>query len=206
VRRWLALSGIAIGLLVAFGCAKPKVWVPPRIDLHRYGTLGLVEFRSGHGHGPMATQRFLATVHAAQAGVPVLELGSLEGVLRSVGHEAMGPEAARAIGERYAVRALVIGDLDIDPPRPNFSVQSFTQANASAEILGTLNARIMDVRSGATIWSNEARGKRTVAHLNMSAGSRPQFGAVDPDGEHAKLVAWLVDRITGDFRGRWARQ
>ena len=205
VRRWLALYGIALGLLVCFGCAKPKVWVPPRIDLHQYGTLGLVEIRSGRGHGPMATQRFLAMVHAAQAGVPVLELGPLPQVLQSVGQEKLGPDAVRAIGEKYGVDALVVGDLDIDRPRPNFSVQSFAQASASADILGTLNARILEVRSGATIWSNEARGKRTIAHLNISAGHRPQFGAVDPDGEDTKLVAWLVDRITGDFRGHWAR-
>ena len=26
-----------------------------------------------------------------------------------------------------------------------------------------------------------------------------------PDGEHAKLVDWLVNRVTGAFRGYWAR-
>ena len=50
------------------------------------------------------------------------------------------------------------------------------------------------------------RGKRSVAHLNLGTGQRPQFGAVDPEGEHAKLLDWLVGRVTGDFRGYWARQ
>jgi hypothetical protein len=205
MRRRLVLAGTAIGLIAAFGCAKPRVWQPPRIDLRSYGTLGLVEFRSADEHGAEATRQFLTTLHAAQAGVPVLELGALPPLLRSVGHQTLDPEAARAIGERYRVGVLVVGDLQIDEPRPTFSVQSFTQANAGAEIRGSLDARILDARSGATIWSNGARGKRNVAHLNLSAGSRPDFGAVDPKGEHAELIRWLVERVTGDFRGRWVR-
>jgi hypothetical protein len=180
--------------------------MPPRIDLQRYGTLGMIEFESSQGYGEMATQQFMANVHSAQQGIPVLELGPLEEVLKSVGHAAMGPDAVRAIGEKYRVEVVVAGDVDIEEPRPNFSIQSFTEANASAEILGTCNARFLDARSGATIWSDRARGKRTVAHLNMAAGHRPEFGAVDPEGEHAKLVHWLVSRVTGDFRGYWARQ
>jgi hypothetical protein len=206
MKRQIALHLTGILMLAVLGCAKPKVWVPPRIDLQQYGMLGLIEFHSPSGYGSMATQQFVASLHSAQAGVPVLELGPLEQVLASVGHETLDPDAVRAIGARYRVDVVTVGDLGIDQPRPNFSIQSFTEANASAEILGTLNTRFLDARSGATIWSDQARGKRTVAHLNMAAGRRPQFGAVDPDGENAKLVAWLVRRVTGDFRGYWARQ
>jgi hypothetical protein len=198
------LAGIL--MFATLGCAKPKVWVPPRIDLHQYGTLGMIEFESSKGYGRMATRQLVATLHSAQAGVPVLELGPLADVLHSVGHTTTGPDAVRAIGERYRVDVVVLGGLDIDEPRPNFSIQSFTEANASAEILGTLNARFLDTRSGATIWSDQARGKRTVAHLNVAAGRIPRFGAVDPEGEHAQLVTWLVSHVTDDFRGYWARQ
>jgi hypothetical protein len=196
---------ILFALLLGCGCAKPRVWQEPRVDLHRYGTLGLVEFDAGHGHGPDLTQRFLASVHAAQAGVPVLEIGALPAVLRSVGHEALTPEAARAIGERYRVDTLVVGGLRVDLPRPSFSVKSFTGAKASAELVGTLHARLLDARSGATIWSDEARGERTVARVAVAGDGRPRFGARDPDDEEAKLVSWLVYRVTDDFRGRWVR-
>jgi hypothetical protein len=182
------------------------VWVPPRIDLREYGTLGMIEFRSPQGYGPSAAQRFVAALHAAQAGVPVLELGPLAAVLRSVGREEMDPDAVRAIGERYRVDVVILGDLEIQEPRPNFSIESFAEANASAEIVGTLGARLLDARTGATLWSDQARGKRTVAHLNLSAGQLPYFGAVDPQGEHEQLLGWLVDRVTVDFRGSWARQ
>ncbi len=206
MKRKIALQVAAISILTILGCAKPKVWVPPRIDLHQYGTLGLISFRSPLGYGPMASQQFLAALHSCQAGVPVLELGSLTEILQAVGHEAIGPDAVRAIGEKYRVDALVLGDLGIDNLRPNLSIKSLTEATASAEIQGRLNTRILDARSGATIWSDEARGTRTVAHLDIVAGRRPGVGAVDPEGEQALLVSWLVGQVTHDFRGRWARQ
>lgn len=205
MKRQIALILTGILILAVLGCAKPKVWVPPRIDLNQYGTLGLIEFGSPSGYGPMATRQFVASLHSAQAGVPVLELGTLAQVLASVGHEALDPDAVRAIGARYRVDVVSVGDLDIDQPRPNFSIRSFTEANASAEILGTLDTRFLDAHSGATIWSDQARGKRTVARLNVAAGRIPDFSAVDPEGEHAQLVGWLVGHVTGDFRGRWAR-
>lgn len=197
---------LTVLLLLAPGCARqPDVWVPPRIDLQAYGTLGLIEFRSPPGYGPLATRQFVATLHAAQAGVPVLELGPLPEVLRAVGHAALGPDAVRAIGERYRVDVVVLGDLEIEQPRPRFAIESFTQASARAEILGTLDTRFLDTRSGATIWSDQARGARSVAHFDVTAGQLPHFEAVDPEGEEAQLVAWLVGHVTGDFRGGWAR-
>ena len=203
MRKRVAL--VLVGLIAALGCAKPKVWSPPRVDLQRHGTFGLIQFDSAAGYGAAATDRFLAAIHAAQGGVPVLELGTLSGLLEAVGHADLGPDAARAIGERYRVDVLVIGDLDIENLRPRFSIQSITEANARAEIRGQLNTRFVETRSGATIWSDEARGTRTVASFDLAAGRRPEISAVDPEGEHAQLVAQLVARATDDFRGRWVR-
>lgn len=70
MHRPLALCGILLGLLVGCGCAKPRVWQGPRVDLTRYGTLGLVEFRSGHGDGEWVTRRFLASVHTPRRASP----------------------------------------------------------------------------------------------------------------------------------------
>jgi hypothetical protein len=47
------------------------------------------------------------------------------------------------------------------------------------------------------------RGQRTVARVNLAVGQTPGLQAVDPKGEHAPLLAWLVSRTTSDFRGRW---
>ena len=63
----------ALGLALAPGCAEkgpPPVLVPPRLDLARYPTLGIVEFDAtgGSGLGALATREFLA---AAAPGLPV---------------------------------------------------------------------------------------------------------------------------------------
>jgi hypothetical protein len=203
----MSVSLLAVALLsVALGCAsKPKVWVDPRIDLGEKGTLGLVQFTSPSGYGEMATRQFVATVHQAQAGVPILELGTVAEVLDAVGLRHMGPGAVRAIGEKYGVDVVVLGHLDLEKPKPNFSVNSLTNARASADIEGTLTTRMLDAGSGATIWSEQAMGQRAIASFGVNGSSRPSFGAVDPDGEESKLVSWLVRNVTGDFRGYWAR-
>lgn len=204
MKRRIGLLLVAVAACAALGCAKkPKVWSPPPMDLHALGTLGLVEFDSGLGYGPTATHQFLAKMHGAQPGVPVLELGPMAPLLKSVEQPVLGPDAVRAIAERYGVDVLVVGVLDIQEPQPGFSIESFTEANATADILGTLEVRFLDGQSGATLWSSQAAGKRTVARVNLAVGHTPGLQAVDPKGEHAPLLAWLVGRTTSDFRGRW---
>jgi hypothetical protein len=206
--KWpLAFALLAIAVLGGVDCAaKQDVWVPPRIDLREYGTLGLVEIRATLPYGKIATRKLMAALHDAQPGVPVLELGELAGVLRAVGHETLDPDAARAIGERYRVDAVVVGDLAIEQPKPSWSVHSFTEASASADVHGSLDARIFHTNSGATIWSDSVAGKRTIASIDLAAGVRPRIDAVDPEGEEARLVGWLVGRVTRDFRGHWERR
>jgi hypothetical protein len=205
--RRLAFALIALALAGGIDCsAKQSVWVPPRIDLREHGTLGLLEIRSATGYGPIATRKLMAALHEAQPGVPILELGHVGQVLRAVGHEALGPDAVRAIGERYRVDAVVVGDLAVEQPKPSFSVHSFTEASASAEIHGTFDARILHTKSGATVWSDSVSGKRTIASVDLAAGVRPRIDAVDPEGEEARLVGWLVSRATRDFSGRWERR
>lgn len=208
MRRQIALQLLVIATLSGFGCAakRQSVWVPPRVDLHAYGTLGMVELDARPGYGEIATRKFVASLHSAQPGTPVLELGQSAQVLRAVGREVMDPVTVRAIGEKYHVDVVVLGDLALDPVKPRWSLQSFTEATASAEIHGTLSARFYDAASGATIWSDSAGGRRTIAHLDLAMGSRPQFDAVDPDGEQAALVSWLVGQVTSDFRGHWERR
>ena len=74
----LALTALA-GLAVACSHTPPPQAVldPPRVDLSRFGTLGLVEFESGavDGFGAEVSREYLSALQAAQPGTPVLELG-----------------------------------------------------------------------------------------------------------------------------------
>jgi hypothetical protein len=193
------LSGIASLLFLA--CAS-KVLVPPRIDLTSYGTIGMIEFtsKSPGGLGHRASQDFVAAIHAAQPGVPILELGKKRRVLRSVERDVLDPEAIRAIGEKYRVDAIIVGDLDVERVRPRFSVNSLMEsASAGAYIEGSLGARIFQARSGATIWTNAARGQEAIAHVNVRNRGLPRLGATDPEGAQGRLVRRLVGRVTADF-------
>ena len=68
--RSLVPSAIACALLAACSHAPkaPPVRVPPRMDLSRFATLGLVDFaaRDGGGLGSAATREFLAALQSAQ--------------------------------------------------------------------------------------------------------------------------------------------
>ena len=70
MRKFALLAVLAI----LGGCAKTVlVPVPPRVDLSRYGTLGVVEFSSNADRGieVRATRRFEEQVQAAQPGTPL---------------------------------------------------------------------------------------------------------------------------------------
>src|SRR5690348_5312713 len=105
------IAGITmLGLLVALAACSSNtvlVPVPPRMDLKRYGALGIVEFASNEpGSAGQATRRFQEQVQAAQPGTPFLELGNRETVLAAVGARELDAAALRKIGQKYGVRAL----------------------------------------------------------------------------------------------------
>jgi hypothetical protein len=200
-RRKVGLYLLGIASFVVSSCAS-EVSRSPRIDLARYGTIGMIEFSSNAAHelGPLASQKFVAAVQSAQPGVPILELGDESRVLRSVQRHELDPETIHEIGKKYRVDAIVAGDLDTRGVKPEFSVDSTRHSmSASAYIEGSLSAKIFEARSGATIWTNAARGKETVAHVDLSTSHLPRVGAKNRDDAHGRLVHALVSRVTADF-------
>src|SRR5688572_14172656 len=96
------------------GCTKTVlVNVPPRIELNRYETIGVVEFTSNSDPfiGVQATRRFQEQIHAAQPGTRLIELGSPQAVAAAVGAQHLDAAAFKRIGERYGVDAVFLGDL-----------------------------------------------------------------------------------------------
>lgn len=207
-RRKVGFYLLGIASIVVSACAS-KVLVPPRIDLASYGTIGMIEFSSNTAQdlGSLASQEFVAAIQSAQPGVPILELGEEDRVLRSVQRDALDLEAIHAIGKKYRVDAIISGDLEAEGVKPKLSVGSLMQSmSASAYVEGFLTARIFEARSGATIWTNTARGKETVAHVDISKRSLPRFGAKDPSDAQGRLVHGLVARVTSDFWPHYEKQ
>jgi hypothetical protein len=69
-----------------------------------------------------------------------------------------------------------------------------------------LDARILETRSGATVWATAARAKQPVAKVNVSAGGLSGIGANNPDDARDHLVQCLVEQATQDFWSHWERQ
>ena len=198
VASWLG------ALFVLQGCSHtPQVEVPARIQLSRWSTLGIVEFRGAAEPelASLATSQFVQMLHAAQPGTPILELGSAQPVLAEVGHDALDFEAVRAIGERYAVDAIFTGELVFDAPKPRVSVGD--RIEGVADVTGRLAVRLLDTRTGASVWSDSSSATAPVAHFGMAEGAGPVFGVSDPSDARLDLVQALVQQQRFDFYPSW---
>ena len=200
----LALAGLTGGC--SHEPPRQAVLDPPRVDLSRFGTLGLVEFQSGSfdGFGASVSRDYLAALQAAQPGTPVLELGDERHVLGEVGGHGFDPDTVRAIGAKYHVDALVVGALDAQRVAPNVSFDSAVRwMTASAVLEGSLHVRILDAKSGATLWSNLSRSREEVARMNVNGGGISGVGATPPDEARQRMVERMVQRSTDDFWAHW---
>ncbi len=210
--RFAALTACLLGaLLVALGCAsKSRVLVPPRVDLAEYGTIGIVDFSADSDpvHGNLATRQFVQMLQDAQPGAPILELGAQQQVLAKVGHREFDFEAVRAIGEHYRVDAVFTGDLEMSRVKPKIQFgRSFTSVNASANINGLLATRLMETRSGATVWSRRVTSSANVARIGVpEGGGIPTFGATDRGDVETGLVGKLVSNLSYDFHSHWVTE
>ncbi|MFI5316950.1 MAG: hypothetical protein ACHQ6T_14715 [Myxococcota bacterium] len=204
----IALLVSAVASALASGCStpRPQVRVPPRVDLARLGTLGLVDFASPGNEvtGTLATREFLAALQSAQPGTPVLELGDQRQLLAELGRTALDADAVRAIGEKHHVDALILGTLDSQRVSPKVALDpSAVFASASAQLQGSLDTRIVDTRSGATVWSNAARARAEIAGADLTSRGLSNVTTNSPDDARETLVTRLVNHATADFWARW---
>ncbi len=106
----ITILGSVIFSVFALACAhKIVVEIPPRIDLHPYQTIGIVEFSSNSTAklNQLATQQFMNVIQNAQPQVRFLELGPEEQALKLVGRERLDPDAMKALGKKYGVTTLL---------------------------------------------------------------------------------------------------
>lgn len=199
---WL-MAGLAL-----LGCAS-RVQVPPRVDLGDWPTIGILEFTAGSEAelANRATRRFVQMVQTAQPGTPILELGSELRVLSEVGHRELDFAAVREIGERYRVDALFTGRLELGPVKPSVRVgQTFTSLKARADVTLGLATKLLETRSGATVWSRSSQATANVAHLGLQQGSLPSLGATEPSQLYDGLLGRVVADLGRDFRPSWQKQ
>jgi hypothetical protein len=211
IGRIRATSTLLAAVFLLVGCASKTVTVeiPPRIDLTQHGAVGLVDLDSS-GAGSLSqsmTGELLQAIQWAQPGTPVLELGSRQEVLGTIGRDRLDRAALRAVREEYGVDVVLVGQVDVAEIRPRLKLgESLNSLHARAELQATLGARLLHTASGATVWTRQATGKADVASVGIGGSGRPSIRAKDPDAARDRLVRSLVRDITADFRPTYERR
>lgn len=197
VRPFQPIGIALVALLALAGCSSKRVLVPPAVALAPHATLGIVAFTAEGSRGelaPLATQRFLASVLAAQPGNPILELGAVSGPIDAA--------AARRLGSEQNVRSVIAGHLVVSNVKPRVAVLGGVRASAEATV--ALTVRILSAETGATVWTRSARITEAIANLGMVDG-QAVFGAQDAEEAYGALVERLVREVTYDFRSTWVK-
>jgi len=191
-----AALAVAVALLFT-GCA--RVYVPPAIDLKPQETIGIIEFKSdAKGDlGEFVTQKFIQSITEDQ-GLRIVELGDEQAALEAIGMTHLGPDAFKAIGEKYELNTVFTGTLDVTEATPSCGFGP-GYATFEAKVNARLAARLVETGTGATVWSNSARDERTVAGVEKF-GHDFSFTAEDPEKAYGDMARSLCRRITHDFR------
>jgi hypothetical protein len=201
---------LLLSLAMLWGCSSTVlVSVPPRMDLKSYGTLGIVEFGS-NSDGAInvhATRQFQQQIQAAQPGTPFIELGNREAVLAAVGAKQLDVDSLRRIGEKYGVAAIFLGDIVYSEPRTDVKVTDLTKLEGGmrTEIKGDISSRLVETRTGASVWSNSAWARRQIGRLSVSA-EQGVSGGLSKSNPREEMVPALVYQLTHDFRPSSVRQ
>lgn len=204
-----AAAGLAVALSLVAACSSQRILMPPPVDLHAFGTIGMLEFASAAGTdlNARASREFMAAIHSAQPGVPVLELGDRNRNLAEVGHATVDAEAIRALGKKHQVDTLLVGELDAQRVRPGVSLGAALESlSAGADLQGALTVRMYDTRTGATLWTEAVTGSTPLAAVAVANGDLSGLGVTDPRVAEDHLVEMLVSRATQDFWPYWVRQ
>jgi hypothetical protein len=200
------VSALVVSLLLIASCASTRVLMPPPVDLHAFGRIGMMEFTSAIGTdiNARASRQFMAAIHSAQPGVPVLEIGDRQKSLAAVGHSVLDADAVRALGKTHQVDTILVGDLDAQRVRPGVSLGvGFESLSAGADLQGALTVRMYDTRSGATLWTESVNGSAPLASVAVAKGDLAGLGVTDPRAAEDHLVELLVGRATQDFWPYW---
>jgi hypothetical protein len=205
-----ALAALLILSANLLGCGGKTVLVnvPPRMDMKAYDTTGIIEFAS-NADGAInqhATQQFQQQLQSAQPGTRFIELGTREAVLAAVGSKDLDVDALKKIGRKYGVSAIFYGNIIYSDPTTDIRVTDIAkmQGGVKAEIKGDIFGRLLETRTGASVWSSSAWARRPLAGV-VSDGQGISVAMKNANPRY-EMVTTLVHHLTGDFRGSTVRQ
>ena len=207
----MRLTILALLALFVGACAQPTVLVtvPPRVDLARYATLGIVDFTSApeRALGERAARQLVEQVQAAQPGTRFIELGDRDTLLASVGSRQFDPRTLKKIGEKHGLAAVFIGELVYTEPMVDVKLTDLTklEGGVRAEMKGEVSARLIETSTGASVWSRSTDARRQIGGVRVSAEQGVSGGMRGSDPREGMLPV-LVYQLTHDFRPTTVRQ
>ncbi len=203
-------AALAMLLSALCGCSNTVlVTVPPRMDLKPYGTLGIIEFTSNSDPAinQFATQRFQEHVQGAYPGTPILELGTREAVLEAVSATQLDAETITKIGKKYGVSAVFLGNISYSEPSTDVRLIDITklEGGVRTEIKGDISSKLLETKSGASVWSSSAWAKRHIGGVTVS-GKNGVSASMRDSNPRKDMVPALMFHLTEDFRPKSVRQ
>ncbi len=205
----LVSSVAALLIIVVSGCGHTiTATVPPRIDLKEHEVIGVIDFDcSAQGElGPVATGRFIDAARRDQGLVRFVRLGPQDEALASVDQDRLDAAAFKALGEKHGVKTIITGSLTISDVHPNVTLlQALTQAGVTADVNAALAVEMVEIASGASLWSNSASASQQVAGLHIFGNKQVALDATDPEKAYGRLADSLVWAVTHDFRVTYQR-
>jgi hypothetical protein len=208
--RTIARLVAAFSVLAMCQCASNpparRVWVGPRIDLKAYETIGMVDFTSASKGklAEMATRRFEEEARRDQDMLRMVDVGTQQQALASVGRDQWNPEACRAVGRKQGIKSMFEGTLTISKVHPNVALTSFFKSGqVTATVDAVLEVRMIETETGASIWSRSASTSRTLGQVSVFGGNNYSFDAANPDAAYGDLVNDLVSQVAQDLQGGW---
>ncbi len=200
----LYIPMIILSFLAVNSCHHhPRVLVPPEIDLKDFEPLGIIVFQCNKEGklDKVVTQKFIEAITEDQKMIQIIEMGTQKEVLKKAGEAKFGPEAMKAIGEKYGVKAIIAGDLDISDIHPRVSIlPGVSLIDISADVEAELVARMYMAENGATLWTGSGHDERTIGGISFIKGGHFAFDADDPEAAYGEMARDLVWRATYDFR------
>jgi hypothetical protein len=207
MRRFAVLFLLAL----AGACSSNTVLVqvPPRMDLKRYATIGIVEFGSNSERAinAHATRQFQEQVQAAQPGTRFIELGERQNLLAAIGGRELDVMALKRIGQKYGVDALFVGDIAYSEPRTDVKIADLQKLEGGlrSEVRGDISSRLLETASGASVWSSSAWARRQLGSVSVSA-ERGVSGSMSKSNPRDEMLPALLYHLTEDFRPTSVRQ
>jgi hypothetical protein len=211
IRRLLSTGLLVWSVCFTISCSKTvRVYHPPHFDLSRYERLGIIAFtdNADPSVSSYATQQFQDHIHYAQAGIPILQMGSEKEVLRSINANRLDFEAFKKMGRKYDVDAVFLGDVlysDIETDVRLKSIRDL-KANVNAILHATLSIQLYETGGGASVWSNSVSWKRKLGEIRVNKRGNVSAAMKGYHDAYRKLIPDMAYDVTREFRGRYIQE